>query len=88
MNERQVVFEPECLEDLRYWIQTDRRVALRGFDLIEATRRDPMQGIGHPEPLKHAFKGCWSRRLTSEHRLVYRIFDDRINFLQARFHYE
>jgi toxin YoeB len=63
-------------------------VALRALDLIEATRRDPTQGIGHPEPLKHSFKGCWSRRLTSEHRMIYRIFDDRINFLQARFHYE
>ena len=55
---------------------------------MEATRRDPVRGIGKPEPLKHSFKGAWSRRLTAEHRIVYRVFDDRINFLQARFHYD
>jgi toxin YoeB len=87
-NARNLVFEPEFVDDLRHWIENDRRVALRAFDLISAIARDPMQGIGHPEPLRHSFKGAWSRRLTAEHRLIYRIFDDRINFLQARYHYE
>ncbi|HYI92801.1 MAG TPA: Txe/YoeB family addiction module toxin [Bryobacteraceae bacterium] len=88
LSDKKTAFEPEFLEDLRYWIQTDRRVALRVLDLIEATRREPFGGIGKPEPLKHSFKGAWSRRLTAEHRIVYRVFDDRINFLQARFHYD
>jgi toxin YoeB len=84
---RESVFHPEFREDLRYWVQTDRSTALRVFDLIEAVLRDPFQGIGKPEPLKHVFAGAWSRRVTQEHRLVYRVTDKRIDFLQARYHY-
>jgi toxin YoeB len=60
---------------------------LRAFDLVEAVLRDPFKGIGKPEPLKHLGAGVWSRRLTQEHRLVYLVSDDRIDFLQARYHY-
>lgn len=81
------VFEPEFIEDLRYWVETDRKLALRAFDLIEAILRDPFEGIGKPEPLKYLTPGAWSRRLTQEHRVVYLVRDDRINFLQARYHY-
>jgi toxin YoeB len=81
------VFEPEFIEDLRYWVETDRKLALRAFDLIEAILRDPFDGIGRPEPLKYLTPGAWSRRLTQEHRVVYLVRDDRINFLQARYHY-
>ena len=84
---REAVFQPEFREDLRHWVETDRKVALRAFDLIEAVMRDPFSGIGKPEPLKFLASGAWSRRLTQEHRLVYLVRDDRIDFLQARYHY-
>lgn len=86
-KQRASVFQPEFREDLRYWVETDRKVALRAFDLIEAIMRDPFTGIGKPEPLKYLAGGCWSRRLTQEHRIVYLVRDDRIDFLQARYHY-
>jgi len=81
------VFHPEFQEDLRYWVEVDRQVALRVFDLIEAILRDPFRGIGKPEPLKYLAAGTWSRRLTQEHRVVYLVSADRIDFLQARYHY-
>lgn len=82
------VFQPEFIEDLRYWVETDRKLALRAFDLIDAILRDPFDGIGKPEPLKYLSPGAWSRRLTQEHRLVYLVREDRIDFLQARYHYQ
>jgi len=68
-------------------VETDRKTALRAFDLIESIVRDPFQGIGKLEPLKYLLPGTWSRRLTQEHRIVYLVSDDRIGFLQARYHY-
>jgi toxin YoeB len=81
------VFHPEFREDLRYWVRTDRSVALRVLELTEAVMRDAFGGIGKPEPLTHVLAGCWSRRITQEHRLVYRVSERRIDFLQARYHY-
>jgi toxin YoeB len=75
------------LEDLRYWVKTDRKLALRVLDLVEAILRDPFTGIGKPEPLRHVLSGDWSRRLTQEHRLVYIVSENQIDFLQARLHY-
>jgi toxin YoeB len=86
-KQRDTVFQPEFREDLRHWVESDRKVALRAFDLIEAIMRDPFTGIGKPEPLKYLSSGTWSRRLTQEHRIVYLVRDDRIDFLQARYHY-
>jgi toxin YoeB len=86
-KERLAVFQPEFIEDLRYWVETDRKLALRVFDLIEAILRDPFAGVGKPEPLKYLAPGVWSRRLTQEHRIVYLVRDDRIDFLQARYNY-
>lgn len=86
-KQRESFFQPEFREDLRHWVETDRKVALRAFDLIEAIMRDPFTGIGKPEPLKYLASGAWSRRLTQEHRIVYLVRDDRIDFLQARYHY-
>ena len=83
----EAVFQLQFREDLRAWIENDRRVALRVFDLVEAVLRDPFQGIGKPEPLKYLLAGCWSRRITQEHRLVYRVAGTRIDFLQAKYHY-
>jgi toxin YoeB len=62
-------------------------VALRALDLVEAILRDPFTGVGKPEPLKYLVPGAWSRRITQEHRLVYLVRDERIDFLQARYHY-
>jgi toxin YoeB len=86
-KERSAVFQPEFIEDLRFWVETDRKLALRAFDLIEAILRDPFEGIGKPEPLKYFSPGVWSRRLTQEHRIVYMVRDDKIDFLQASYHY-
>jgi toxin YoeB len=84
---RASVFEPEFLEDLRFWVDTDRRVALRALDLVEAAMRDPFDGLGKPEPLKHLGPGIWSRRLTQEHRVIYLVEHLAITFLKARYHY-
>jgi len=85
--QREAVFQPEFRDDIRYWVETDRKIALRAFTLIEAIMRDPFSGIGKPEPLKHFSSGVWSRRLTREHRIVYQVSKDRIDSLQARYHY-
>ena len=84
---RDAVFQPEFRDDLRYWVEKDRRTALRIMTLIEAIMRDPFTGIGKPEPLKYLGADVWSRRITQEHRLVYLVSDDRIDVLQARYHY-
>lgn len=87
MSQRDAVFHPEFREDLEYWVKTNRKTALRAFKLIEAIMRDPFEGLGKPEPLKYLDGDTWSRRLTQEHRIVYRITNDRIDFLQGRYHY-
>ncbi|HUI40856.1 MAG TPA: Txe/YoeB family addiction module toxin [Terriglobia bacterium] len=86
-GERHAVFQPPFRHDLRYWVETDRKTALRIFGLIEAVLNDPFGGIGKPELLRFDLAGCWSRRITQEHRLVYRVSQNRIDFLQARYHY-
>ena len=86
-KQRDAVFHPEFREDLKFWVKTDRKVALRAFDLIEAILRDPFTGIGKPEPLKYLDAGAWSRRLTQEHRIVYLVQQNRVDFLQCRYHY-
>lgn len=86
-TERDTVFQPEFREDLRCWVETNRPTALRIFTLIEAIMRDPLTGIGKPERLKYLGTGVWSRRITAEHRLVYLVCDDQIDFIQARYHY-
>ena len=79
--------QPEALEDLRHWVQHDRKLAGKVLDLIESARRDPFTGIGKPEPLKNLGPDVWSRRITQEDRLVYRVADGFIDVLQARYHY-
>ena len=85
--EREAVFHLEFRQDLQHWVETDRKTALRILELVEAVLRDPFTGIGRPEPLRCVLAGCWSRRITQEHRLVYRVTGRRIDFLQARYHY-
>lgn len=84
---RTAVFQVEFLEDLRHWVETDHKLALKVLDMVEAIPRDPFTGTGKPEPLKFLCPGAWSRRLTREHRIVYLVRDDRIDFLMARYHY-
>ena len=84
---RDAVFHPEFRQDLRQWVETDRKIALRVLELVEAVLREPFTGIGKPEPLRHLLVGAWSRRITQEHRLVYLVQGRRIDFLQARYHY-
>ena len=71
----------------KYWKKLFAKIALRVLDLVEAVMRDPFSGIGKAEPLRFITSDAWSRRLTEEHRLVYLVSDDRIDFLQARYHY-
>jgi toxin YoeB len=85
--ERLCAFQDEFREDLRHWVDTERRTALRSLDLVEAVLRDPFGGIGKPEPLRHLGSDLWSRRITQEHRLVYLVREDRIDFLMCRYHY-
>jgi toxin YoeB len=68
-------------------VETDRRIALKALEIVEAILREPFSEIGKPEPLKYLVSGAWSRRLTQEHRIVYLVSSDRIDFLQARYHY-
>jgi len=86
-HKRVAVFQPEFLQDLRFWVKNERTAAIRVLDLVEAVMRDPFVGPGKPEPLKYVLAGCWSRRVTQEHRSVYRVSDEAIDFLQARYHY-
>jgi toxin YoeB len=84
---RLLVFDRGFLDDLDHWVRTERKVALKILNLVEAVSRAPFEGIGKPEPLKSLGSGVWSRRITQEHRLVYRVADDRVTFAQARYHY-
>jgi toxin YoeB len=86
-TQREAVCHPEFLEDLQHWIETDRRAARRLLDLLKAVLCDPFSGIGKPEPLKFLGSDVWSRRITQEHRCVYRVKADRFEFLQGRYHY-
>jgi toxin YoeB len=81
------VFQDEFLDDLRCWAETDRVSTRRVLTLIEETLRDPFGGMGKPELLTYFAPDVWSRRITQEHRLVYRVSENCIDFLQARYHY-
>lgn len=84
---REAVFQPEFREDLKYWVKTNRKIALKALEIVEAIMKNPFSGIGKPEPLKYLAPNTWSRRLTQEHRIVYLVRDSKIDFLQARYHY-
>jgi len=84
---RSLEFDPCALDDLAWWVERDRKKALHIIKLIKEIQRDPFSGIGKPEPLKHELAGCWSRRIDSEHRLVYEVQTDKIRILACRYHY-
>lgn len=80
-------FDQDAIEDLSYWVKQDRRKAEKILSLVQEIARDPFNGTGKPEPLKHSLSGCWSRRIDQEHRIVYSVKDDKIRILSCRFHY-
>lgn len=84
---RNVIFDRNAIEDLKYWISQDRKKALKILELIEVSSKTPFKGIGKPESLKYELKGCWSRRINREHRLVYEVKKNYIRILACRYHY-
>lgn len=84
---RNIEFVPKAFNEYKNWIATDRRTALRISDLINDILRSPFEGIGKPEALKHQFKGCWSRRIDHEHRLIYQVTDSSIIIFSCFSHY-
>jgi toxin YoeB len=88
-----ISFTPNGWEDLEYWINNDPDTVIRIKDLIKAIRQDQFRGLGKPEPLKYDLKGYWSRRITGEHRIVYKVtgtkgVDQKCLIIQCRFHYD
>ena len=83
-----VVFVEESWEDYLYWQKTDRKMLSRINKLLREIARDPYHGTGKPEPLKHKFRGYWSRRINAEHRLIYRVTDSGILVAKCRFHFD
>ena len=88
-----IEFTTHAWEDFEYWIETDKDIVNKVKDLLKSIRDTPFKGIGKPEPLKYGLKGYWSRRITQEHRLVYKINgkkgdDQKCSIIQCRFHYD
>ncbi len=84
---RNLEFDPNGFEDLAWWVEKDRKQALKIIKLIKEIQKNPFEGIGKPEPLKHNLSGCWSRRIDREHRLVYQVSEEKIRILACRYHY-
>lgn len=81
------IFAEVAWEDYLYWQKQDRKMVERINKLIREIQREPFEGIGKPEPLKHALAGFWSRRITDEHRVVYKVESDVLLIAQLRYHY-
>ncbi|WP_421841539.1 Txe/YoeB family addiction module toxin [Marinobacter algicola] len=82
-----LIFSENAWEDYLYWQKTDKKILNRINKLIKETKRDPFEGVGKPEPLKHSLAGYWSRRTNEEHRIVYKVTDDALLVAQLRYHY-
>lgn len=80
-------FENEAWEQYLYWEKKDLKIVKKILELLNNTRETPYQGLGKPEALKHYLSGCYSRRINREHRLIYRVTDDKIVVISCRFHY-
>lgn len=83
-----ILMSKNAWEDFEYWLDHDKTIAKKIRKLIKEIQRDPFRGIGKPEPLKNQWSAYWSRRITDEHRLVYKIQDDILIIVQARYHYD
>lgn len=84
---KKIAFLPQAFNDYNDWIKNDKQIHAKLVELIKEIQRDPFVGKGKPEPLKHQLKGLWSRRITDEHRLVYKVLDEEIVIVSCRFHY-
>jgi toxin YoeB len=84
---RTCIIQKQFREDLMDWTRQDRKIAIKILDLVDDILRDPFVGKGKPEPLKHLPGNVWSRRITQEDRLVYRVYEDKVDLLQAKYHY-
>jgi toxin YoeB len=82
-----LVFSDHAWDDYLFWQKTDKKILRRVNALITETQRNPFEGLGKPEPLKHALSGYWSRRINDEHRFVYKVTEDSIHTAQLRYHY-
>lgn len=82
-----LIFSDNSWEDYLHWQKTNRKILMRINTLIEEIKRDPFEGMGKPEPLKHALSGYWSRRINDEHRIVYKVTSDAVYIAQLRYHY-
>ena len=82
-----IIFSPQSWDEYLYWQKTDKRILKRINRLIKEICREPFEGIGKPEPLKHALSGYWSRRINDEHRIVYKVVEDSLYIAQLRYHY-
>lgn len=82
-----LTFAPRAWEDYLHWQAADPKIVERIHELLKDILRNPHSGIGKPEPLKHALKGWWSRRITAEHRIVYKLMDGAVLIAQLRYHY-
>ena len=83
-----IVFSEQAWEDYQFWVVNDRKTLKRINQLIRDTARDPFRGVGKPEPLRHLFKGYWSRRINEEHRMVYCVKENQLMLAQLRYHYD
>ena len=82
-----LIFSDHAWDDYLYWQNSDRKILRRVNNMIKDAMRNPFEGIGKPEPLKHALSGYWSRRITDEHRFVYKVSENRLHIAQLRYHY-
>ncbi len=80
-------FSDDAWDDYLYWQLNDKKILKKLNRLIKEIQREPFEGIGEPEPLKYNWSGYWSRRITIEHRLVYKVSDDNLMIAQCRYHY-
>jgi toxin YoeB len=85
---RNLEFDANAFEDLSWWVNKDRKLALKILKIIQEIQREPFKGTGKPEPLKGNFAGAWSRRINDEHRIIYQVFNEKIRLLSCRFHYD
>ena len=82
-----LIFAEKAWEDYLHWQKTDKKILNRINTLVKDIKREPFEGLGKPEPLKHALSGYWSRRINDEHRIIYKVSDDTIYIAQLRYHY-
>ena len=85
---RAIKLIPKAFNEFSFWVEEDKQILIRILNLIKEIQRNPFSGLGKPEPLKHKYKGLWSRRITKEHRLICRVTDEEIAIVSCRFHYE